>query len=69
MRPDAPREDGAETASDDAKLDGLVEQMRDDVRVGNVHDIAAVLQTRLDDAGLVVDEARFAELLRSIQGV
>lgn len=69
MEQDAPIEEGAENASVDDKLTGLLEQMREDIRLGHVHDIAAVLQTRLDDAGIVVDEARFAELLREVQGV
>ena len=69
MTQDAPIEDGAEDASVNAKLDGLVEQMREDVKAGNVHDIAAVLRTRLDDAEIPVDEARFAELLRRVEGV
>ncbi len=69
MEHDAPIEDGAEDASVNAKLDGLVEQMREDVKAGNVHDIAAVLRTRLDDAEIPVDEDRFAELLRRVEGV
>lgn len=69
MEQDAPIEDGADDASVAAKLDGLVEQMREDLKAGSVHDVAAVLRTRLDDAEISVDEDRFAELLRRIQGV
>lgn len=69
MDQNAPIEDGATDATDDAKLAGLADQMREDIRAGNVHDVASVLRTRLDDAGLQVDEDRFARLLDDIQGV
>lgn len=69
MDQDAPIEDGAQDATDEAKLAGLADQIREDIRAGNGHDVASVLRTRLDDAGIQVDQDRFDRLLRDVQGV
>ena len=63
-----PIEDGSDDASKSEKLNGLVEQMRQDVAAGNVTDVEDALRQRLDDAGIDLDEQEFAELLASVRG-
>lgn len=63
---DDPIEAGAADATDDAKLDGIIEQVRGDIAVGNVADTAEVLRQRLEDAGLHIDDVDFAELLERL---
>ena len=63
-----PIEDGHDDASTTDKLAGIVEQTRQDVAMGNVTDVEDALRQRLDDAGIVLDEAEFAEVLASVRG-
>ena len=62
-----PIEDGSDDASKAEKLNGLVEQMRQDVAAGNVTDIEDALRQRLDDAGIDLDAQEYAALLASIR--
>ena len=64
---DTPVEDGHDDASNADKLAGLVEQMRQDVAMGNVTDVEDALRQRLDDTGLDLDEQEFAALLASVR--
>jgi hypothetical protein len=62
-----PIEHGHDDASDDDKLAGLVEQMRQDVAAGNITDVEDALRQRLDDIGIELDEQQFAALLASVR--
>ena len=62
-----PIEDGSDDASKSEKLNGLVEQMRQDVAAGNVTDVEDALRQRLDDAGIDLDAQEYAALLASIR--
>lgn len=53
----------SETASDDDKTDGIIEQTKGDIGQGNVSDIPDALRQRLTDAGITVTDAEFDELL------
>lgn len=53
----------APVASDEDKIDGIIEQMRGDIGQGSVSDIPDALRQRLTDAGLHVSDAEFEELL------
>ena len=63
-----PVEDGHDDATQSEKVDGIVEQTQQDVGQGNVTDVADALRQRLDDAGIAVGEAEFAELLARVAG-
>lgn len=63
---DEPVEDGATEASGEAKLRGLLQQVRDDVRLGHADDAATMLRDRLSDAGFRVDDAVFERLLAEV---
>jgi hypothetical protein len=56
----SPIEDGHDDATDEARLDGLTTQVQADYRLGTSTDAAAMLQTRLDDAGIVLSPDAFA---------
>lgn len=62
-----PREDGHDDASDRDKLDGIVEQMKQDVAQGHVDDTDDALRQRLADAGLDVDDEEFAALADAVR--
>jgi hypothetical protein len=63
-----PIEDGHDDASDRDRLDGLVEQTKQDVAMGHVDDAETALRQRLADAGIDVDDEEFATLLASVRG-
>jgi superfamily II helicase len=62
MRQD-PVEDGALEATDDERIDGIVEQVRADILVGTQSDVESLLRQRLDDAAVVVTDDQFVRLL------
>ena len=64
---DTPIEDGHDDASQRDKLDGLIEQMRQDVALGNVTDIDDAVRQRLTDSGIDLDEQEFATLVASVR--
>ncbi|NYF09525.1 hypothetical protein HDC94_000681 [Leifsonia sp. AK011] len=67
---DQPVEDGSTEATDNDKLEGIVEQTKQDVAVGSIPggDMRDVLLTRISDAGLTVDDKTLARLLESSEG-
>ena len=67
---DQPVEDGSTDATDGEKLEGIVEQTKQDVAIGSIPggDLRDVLMQRIADAGLTVDEESLARLLASAQG-
>jgi len=67
---DEPVEDGSMDATHDEKLEGIVEQTKQDVAIGSIPggDLRDVLMQRIADAGLTVDEESLARLLASAQG-
>jgi hypothetical protein len=65
---DDPVEDGHADASDRDRLDGVVEQTKQDVAMGHVDDPESALRERLADVGIEVDEQEFATLLESVRG-
>jgi hypothetical protein len=64
---DQPVEAGSTEASGEAKLKGLLQQVRSDVRMGVAGDDATMLRQRLSDAGFDVDEADFERLLAEVR--
>lgn len=63
---DQPVEDGSLDATDEEKLEGLVEQTKSDAALGSIAagEESAVLKQRISEAGLSVDDDRVDELLR-----
>ena len=59
---DTPVENGSNDATDNEKIDGIIEQVRGDVTIGDPQDPREILAQRLADAGLVVSEAEFERL-------
>lgn len=55
-------EDGGGDASEGARVDGIVEQVRRDLELGNADDASAVLRERLDQAGIRYSDAELAAL-------
>ena len=62
----APIEDGSEDASDQDRIDGLVEQTRADVAQGHVDNVRDALAQRLADAGVTVSVDEFEQLLARV---
>lgn len=60
---DAPIEDGALEATRTEQIRGILEQVREDVRLGHGHDEAELLRQRLHDAGIAVSEDEFARFI------
>jgi hypothetical protein len=50
-------------ASDEDKIDGIIEQTRGDIGQGNVSDVADALRQRLADADITVSDDEFEGLL------
>lgn len=57
---------GHNTASNDEKVAGIVEQMRGDISQGNITDVADALRQRLADADVTVSDDEFEKLLASL---
>jgi hypothetical protein len=63
---DSPIEAGHDDASDEARLVGLVQQVRADYLLGSTPDAALMLRTRLRDAGIELDDTRFDALVAEV---
>ncbi|MGX5695787.1 hypothetical protein ACWKWP_06280 [Agromyces soli] len=63
---DEPVEDGSTEASAEARLTGLLLQVRSDVRLGIAGDPGTMLRQRLSDAGFDVDDEGFERLLTEV---
>ncbi|MFP7762261.1 hypothetical protein [Marisediminicola sp. LYQ134] len=61
-----PIEDGSESASHEERLDGIVEQVTQDVRLGHTDDAAAELRQRLGDSGIELADSDFDRLVERI---
>jgi len=63
---DSPIEAGHDDASDEARLIGLVQQVRADHLLGGTTDPVLMLRTRLRDAGIELDDAHFDALVAQV---
>lgn len=61
-----PIEDSHDDATTEAKVAGIVEQMRHDVAQGNVSDVADALRQRFVDSRITVTDDRFDEIVTEI---
>lgn len=61
-----PIEEGHDDATTEAKVAGIVEQMRHDVALGNVSDVGDALRQRFADSRITVDDDRFDEIVTEI---
>lgn len=61
-----PIEEGHDDATTEAKVAGIVEQMRHDVALGNVSGVADALRQRFADSRITVDDDRFDEIVTEI---
>lgn len=61
-----PVQAGSTEASDSARLSGLLEQVRSDLRTGNASDAPGELRRRLDEAGFSTDGQAFERLLAEV---
>jgi hypothetical protein len=57
-----PIQSGSDDADRQQKIDGILDQVRSDVQLGNSGDAEQLLRERLADAGLSLDEAEFARI-------
>ena len=64
---DSPIEAGHDDASDDARLAGLVQQVRADYLAGGTKDATLMLRTRLRDAGIELDDSSFDALVAQVE--
>jgi hypothetical protein len=62
-----PIEEGSLDAADEEKIDGIVEQVRSDLRLGHAHDPEQSLRQRLFEAGMSVDEAEFERIRDTLE--
>jgi len=58
-----PIEDGHDDAGTGEKIEGLLEQSRQDIAQGHIDDPADVLRQRLHDAGVTVSDEEFDALV------
>jgi hypothetical protein len=58
-----PIEDGSTDATDQDRIDGIIEQTRADVNEGHVDNVRDALAQRLSDAGITVSREEFDELV------
>lgn len=61
-------QEGADEATVREKIDGLVEQVRADYRVGEFDDPAAELRERLAEAGLPMSGTEFERVVAQLRG-
>ena len=59
--------DGSTEAGDDVKVAGIVEQLRADMQLRPQEDSERLLRERLDDAGIVLDDAEISRIARDVQ--
>lgn len=58
---------GSTEATDDAKIAGIVEQVRSDMQGGRAHDTELLLRQRFGETGLQVSEEEIARLVADIR--
>lgn len=63
---DDPVEEGAGEATDSERIDGVLEQVRADIALGQIDDPRAALADRLAEAGISVDADELAGLVASL---
>jgi hypothetical protein len=61
-----PIQEGSHDATNAAKVQGILQQVRSDVGMGHVDDARNVLLERLSQAGAVVGDAELDDLVRQI---
>jgi len=62
MTMNEPVEDGSTESTNNARIDGIVEQTRADLGSGHVSDLVEVLRQRLSDAGITVTDEQLHAL-------
>jgi hypothetical protein len=67
MTQDEPIMHGSADASDDAKVAGIVEQVRADMQLRGQEDSERLLKQRLDEAGLQLPQEEISRLVADIQ--
>ncbi|MGN6425593.1 hypothetical protein [uncultured Leifsonia sp.] len=67
MTQDEPVMDGSTEAGDDVKVAGIVEQLRADMQLRPQEDSERLLRQRLEDAGIVLDDAEISRIARDVQ--
>lgn len=61
-----PIEDGHDDATVAAKIEGIVEQTKQDVAQGNVSDLPDALRQRFTDSRIEVDDDQFEAILKEL---
>jgi hypothetical protein len=65
---DAPIEDGHDEATDDQRLDGVIQQVRGDVALGNVDNVREMVRQRLAEAGMPATENDVDAVMSAVDG-
>jgi hypothetical protein len=65
---DAPIEDGHDEATDDQRLEGIIQQVRGDVALGNADDTREMVRQRLEEAGMSASESDIDAVLSAVDG-
>lgn len=65
---DAPIEDGSGEASDDQRLEGIIQQVRADVALGNVDDARGMVRQRLEEAGMPASDSDIDAVMSAVDG-
>ncbi|WP_403021108.1 hypothetical protein [Salinibacterium sp. GXW1014] len=64
---DGPIQDGSDDATNEQRLDGIIEQVRSDIREGHTHEPAEqMLRQRVRETGVEVSDERIAEIARGL---
>ncbi|QEE62151.1 hypothetical protein FVA74_11640 [Salinibacterium sp. dk2585] len=64
---DGPIQDGSDDASNEQRLDGIIEQVRSDLRQGHTHESAEqMLRQRVRETGVELSDERIAEIARGL---
>jgi hypothetical protein len=67
MTQDEPVMDGSNEAGSQAKVAGIVEQMRGDMQLRPREDSEKLLRQRLSDAGIELDDAEISRIAQDVQ--
>jgi hypothetical protein len=62
-----PIQPGSDDASRQQKIEGILDQVRSDARLGNAGDTDQLLRERLADAGLSLDEGELARIRGTLE--
>ncbi|WP_173923455.1 hypothetical protein [Agromyces sp. Marseille-P2726] len=65
---DAPIEDGHDEATDDQRLEGVIQQVRADVALGNVDGTREMVRQRLSEAGMPASENDIDAVMSAVDG-